>query len=241
MPPDPPRTQPLGPPATQSPGPSTTHPADPAVRASDAEREATADRLREACSEGRLTFEELTDRAEAAYAARTSAELAVLISDLPQPASQPAARAPVKPASSVGQRWVVAVLGDSRRSGRWRIDRPLKALSVLGDCRLDLRQAVVSGSDVDITAVAMLGDVVITVPDGVEVEMTGLALLGDKVLRVDAEAPPSPGAPLVRVEGIALLGDVRVESEAGRERDKQLCAERWRRRRGHRRRGALSG
>ncbi len=177
MPPDPPGTHPAG--------PSTTHPADPAVRASDAEREATADRLREACSEGRLTFEELTDRAEAAYAARTSAQL--------------------------------------------------------GDCRPDLRQAVVSGSDVDITAVAMLGDVVITVPDGVEVEMTGLALLGDKVLRVDAEAPPSPGAPLVRVEGIALLGDVRVESEAGRERDKQLCAERWRRRRGHRRRGALSG
>ena len=36
------------------------------VRASDAEREATIERLRDAAAEGRLTFEELADRIEAA-------------------------------------------------------------------------------------------------------------------------------------------------------------------------------
>jgi hypothetical protein len=36
------------------------------VRASDAERDATFEQLREAAAEGRLTLEELTDRIEAA-------------------------------------------------------------------------------------------------------------------------------------------------------------------------------
>ena len=45
------------------------------VRASDAERDATVNRLREVATEGRLTLEELTDRIEAAANAVTRSEL----------------------------------------------------------------------------------------------------------------------------------------------------------------------
>jgi uncharacterized protein DUF1707 len=55
----------------------------PAVRASDAERERTVERLRAASAEGRLTFEELSERVTAAYDARTHAELELLVRDLP--------------------------------------------------------------------------------------------------------------------------------------------------------------
>jgi len=58
--------------------------ADPsALLASDAERERTVARLRRAVAEGRLTVEELDERSERAYAARTRGELAALIEDLP--------------------------------------------------------------------------------------------------------------------------------------------------------------
>jgi Domain of unknown function (DUF1707)/2TM domain len=57
----------------------------PEHRASDAEREATADRLRVAAGDGRLDPEELEERLEAAYAARTVGELTELTEDLPQP------------------------------------------------------------------------------------------------------------------------------------------------------------
>ena len=59
----------------------------PKVRASDAEREATVERLREATAEGRLTFGELTERTEAAYPATTRGELAPLTADLPEVSS----------------------------------------------------------------------------------------------------------------------------------------------------------
>src|SRR4051794_31336815 len=53
------------------------------VLASDAEREATVESLRVAHADGRLTFEELSDRSELAYRSRTAAELSLLTRDLP--------------------------------------------------------------------------------------------------------------------------------------------------------------
>jgi hypothetical protein len=53
------------------------------VRASDAERERTATLLREHTAAGRLTPEELDERLDGAFAARTVAELDALTGDLP--------------------------------------------------------------------------------------------------------------------------------------------------------------
>ena len=55
------------------------------VRASDAERDAVIEQLREAAAEGRLTLEELTDRIEAAAGAIMRGDLAGLTADLPAP------------------------------------------------------------------------------------------------------------------------------------------------------------
>jgi hypothetical protein len=129
----------------------------PKVRASDAEREATVERLTEATAEGRLTFGELTERTEAAYTATTRGELVPLTADLPEVSRAPAA--PVRPAAGRDREWVVAVMGDSERQGRWRVERPLAAVAVMGDVVLDLRGAEVPHGDVDIIAVAVMGDV----------------------------------------------------------------------------------
>ena len=56
-----------------------------AIRASDADREAVVDRLREDYAEGRLTAEELAERIAAAHAAKTRGDLAALTRDLPAP------------------------------------------------------------------------------------------------------------------------------------------------------------
>lgn len=53
------------------------------VRASDADREQIADRLRKAAAEGRLLADELEQRIEAAFTARTYGELDALVDDLP--------------------------------------------------------------------------------------------------------------------------------------------------------------
>jgi hypothetical protein len=63
------------------------------MRASDADRERFAETLREAAGEGRLEPDELEERLEAVYAARTLADLDSLTADLPrQPRSRPQAQ-----------------------------------------------------------------------------------------------------------------------------------------------------
>src|SRR5688572_24504191 len=59
-------------------------PRDRTVRASDADRERTADHLREQAGEGRLEPDELEQRLERAFTARTLADLDALTADLPR-------------------------------------------------------------------------------------------------------------------------------------------------------------
>ena len=67
---------------------------DASVRASDAERSATADLLRRQHAEGRLTTEELEERLERCYAAKTLGDLDALTVDLPRRRRQERRRRP---------------------------------------------------------------------------------------------------------------------------------------------------
>ncbi|MFI7698848.1 DUF1707 domain-containing protein [Nonomuraea sp. NPDC049480] len=209
------------------------------VRASDAEREAVVEQLRVASVEGRLTLAELTDRTEAAYTATTHAELAMLTQDLPASGAVPAgARPPVPAREGRKRRWFVGIMGDSKRRGKWRIDQELGAVAVMGDVVLDLREAEVRMDVVDITAVSVMGDVKIIVPDGVNVDLDGMAIMGDKKVDV-LEAAPGMNVPVVRVHAYAVMGDVKVlgDSQAQplkrgfavwREHWRQMHGEDWR-------------
>jgi hypothetical protein len=106
-------------------------------RASDAERDATVNRLREAAAEGRLTLEELTDRIEAAANAEMRSDLVPLTSDLPATAAVGIAT------QSVGIRGV----GDVKRSGRWTVPPENSFRTWFGHIKLDLRQAQISATE----------------------------------------------------------------------------------------------
>jgi predicted membrane protein len=77
-------------------------------------------------------------------------------------------------------RRIVAVIGNDERSGRWRPGEDTRALALVGDCTLDLRQADVAGGERRITAIAVIGDVRVVVPPGVAVQLEGISPLGDK-------------------------------------------------------------
>jgi uncharacterized protein DUF1707 len=71
---------------------------DDRMRASDADREAVAAKLRDHYAEGRLTQDELDERVSAALSAKTFGELRPLTTDLPGPA-------PVPPPTAVRPSW----------------------------------------------------------------------------------------------------------------------------------------
>jgi hypothetical protein len=185
----------------------------PELRVSDADREATVVRLREAGGEGRLTLEELADRVERAGAARTRGDLDALTADLPGTAGP---RAPLPDAPRKERRWVVAIMGGEQRKGRWRPAKRTNAIAVMGGVDIDLREAELADG-AEILAIPVMGAVTVIVPEGVSVELSGFALMGgnsgpdDKVL-------PLPNSPVVRVRAFSLMGGVVVERKKARRR-----------------------
>lgn len=77
------------------------------MRVGDAEREATAAELREHYASGRLTLDELNERLDAAFAARTRADLNAVMTDLPS----------ARPGSAGGKGWSAAGGPSSRPFG----------------------------------------------------------------------------------------------------------------------------
>jgi len=197
------------------------------MRASDAEREAAVERLKTASVEGRLTLGELAERTEAAYSAITRAELDVILSDLPDTGDR--SLSVPDGGAKRSRRWFVALLGDTKRRGKWRVDREIAIAAVMGDVVLDLREAEVRGDGVDITATALMGNVKIIVPDGVNVDLDGLAIMGEKRLEVEA-AEHGTSLPYVRVKAYALMGDIKVIGDSRADRAKRSWAvwrEQW--------------
>ena len=78
----------------------------PELRASDADREQTADLLRHAAGEGRLTMDELDERLDLVYETRTQRELDKLTADVVVPGD--AQRVAVADAGEVGRRRVAS-------------------------------------------------------------------------------------------------------------------------------------
>ncbi|MFE0593443.1 DUF1707 domain-containing protein [Micromonospora echinospora] len=79
------------------------------MRAADTDREASAQRLRVALDEGRLDLHEYDERLRRAYAARTYAELDVLVADLPVGGSVALAGSPpaVPVPAGATRRWLL--------------------------------------------------------------------------------------------------------------------------------------
>jgi hypothetical protein len=84
---------------------ASTHHAGLAVRASDGERERTVVLLQRGFADGRLTQAELEERAGAAYASRTRAQLRDLTADLPGAGQQPP-----RPGMTVDLRLLIVLL-----------------------------------------------------------------------------------------------------------------------------------
>jgi len=183
-----------------------------ATRASDAGRRETTDRLKQACVEGRLTLDEFGERMGQVLAARTRGELEALTSDLP---AQGAGLSTTTGAALERRRAVsttVAFMSSADRTGRWRIGERSRVIAVMGGCKLDLRGVTISSPLTVIRAYVLMGNVNVIVPEGVEVELDGLAVMGSRSLKLKGP-PAGPGAPVVRVEGMVLMGDLTVRDK----------------------------
>jgi hypothetical protein len=180
------------------------------LRASDADRDAAAAVINNALAEGRLTADEHGQRLDAIYAAKTQAELASLLTDLPgERAMAPVAATSGQLAASRRGGRIVAIFGGATRKGAWHAEPVIDVLTVFGGAELDFREAVLPGKEVTLRATSVLGGVEITVPPEMRVIDNGTAILGGREIKGGPESI-GPDSPVLRIEGICVLGGIEV-------------------------------
>lgn len=190
---------------------------DPALmRVSDADRHQVAEILREAAGEGRIDLDELDQRLEATYAARTYADLVPITFDLPahrdQPhvVARPAGHSHVVPGPDSETH--LAILSGMDRRGAWVVPRRMTVLAMMGGVNLDMREAKFAAAEVVVTVNAFMGGASILVGPHTHVVIEGLGIMGgysgpSGLVPADLDE----GSPTLRVRGLAVWGGVSVE------------------------------
>jgi hypothetical protein len=173
-----------------------------AIRVSDADRDAAAEKLADAVATGRLTLADHDQRLDALFAAVTTDQLAAVTADLP---ALPARRGALYRA--VDTHRCVVVGGRVQRGGRFSIGRFCSVLAAFGRVDLDLRTAVPTQDQVTLNVRGLAGTVAIIVPPGWRLQ--------DDVLVIGTrQAIERPGgdasAPMLRVHGLVLGGTFRL-------------------------------
>ncbi|MFP4113549.1 MAG: DUF1707 SHOCT-like domain-containing protein [Spirochaetota bacterium] len=187
-------------------------------------REHVIEQLSTGYSRDFLSEHEFEQRLETATAASDHSELRSLLVDLPlagapnppavsgseSPAWRTSETFPINTGEVSDESTVIAIFSGSDRKGLWYPPKTLNVVALFGGSDIDLREAVFPPGGLKITAVAMFGGVDIIVPEGINVEVSGAGIFGAFEGKARKE-PPIPGAPTVRVDGIAFFGGVDIK------------------------------
>jgi hypothetical protein len=201
---------------------------------SSASRDSAIERLSAAFAHGTLDTEEFERRVTIVHRCSSRAEIDGCLADVaPETALVPAtldqhvapSRHELVPATTApAAERTLSVLGSTTRAGRWSVARRLVVRAVLGNVELDFRQAILPAGIVELEVKAVFGNIEITVPPHLAVEANGSTVLGNFDHLDRARADLAPDAPVLRITGTSVLGNVEIvtrpadDDEAGTRR-----------------------
>ncbi len=176
------------------------------MRASDADRDATADSLNRAFAYGQLTATEHDERLTTAMSATYIHELVPLTADL-QPASpSPSDQVPAVPPPD--SELIRSIMSTEARAGTWAVPAHTRTSIVMGDVKLDMRDAVFYQQYCEIDVFCVMGDLKISIPDGVQVIDKTSKIMAD--VKLSGLVPSEPNAPTIVLVGRVIMGDIKV-------------------------------
>jgi hypothetical protein len=194
------------------------------MRVSNDDRERVARVLNDAMAEGRLTVNELEERLDKVYAAKTFGDLEPLLRDLPVgqqaahltlPPPAPGTLPVAMPANRIGGRGTstgaVAIMSGTTRKGVWTVPPTFTSFALMGGIEIDLSEARFEEAETTIQAFAFMGGIEIYVPEDINVQVNGVGFMGAFEDSLRNQSQPRPGVPLVKITGLAVWAGVEVK------------------------------
>ena len=170
-----------------------------------------------------LSLEELERRIEQVYKAASVSELDAITSDLRVSLLPASARPSSTPASNAQMDYgvsnlrapnsrLLAVMSESKRTGRWLVPQRLDVVALMADTKIDLTSAVMPAGGAEFHVRSFWAACKIIVPPEMRVinEMHAImASVVSKADEMDAEGAKRHG-PTLRLTGMAFMAEVKV-------------------------------
>lgn len=168
-----------------------------------------------------LTTGELESRFDAVYKATSRDQLVTQLAGLPAltrtavapiPLYQvaPATVTPVGGVLPAGEKRYLSVFAEVKKEGHWVPAPLILARVVFGSMVLDLREAELPPEGITIDAEVVFGECRILLPPGLAADVDASAMMGSVT---DKSQRGLPGAPMIRVRGSALFGEIVVKTQ----------------------------
>jgi len=205
------------------------------MRVSNDDRERVARVLHDAMAEGRLTVNELEERLDKVYAAKTFGEMEPLLRDLPVGNQARSLAVPMPttalpaPSNRIGGRGTssnaIAIMSGTDRKGVWTVPPTFTSVAVMGGVEIDLTEARFEDAETTIQAFALMGGIEIYVPEDIVVQVNGSGFMGAFENHARNQAQPRPGVPMVRITGLAVMGGVDVKRRKPSKKERKQLEE----------------
>jgi hypothetical protein len=170
-----------------------------------------------------LSLDELERRIEQVYKAASVSELDAITSDLrvsqlpatARPSSAAMSNAPVDYGTSnlpAPRSRLLAVMSESKRTGRWLVPQRLDVVALMADTKIDLTSAVMPAGGAEFHVRSFWAACKIIVPPEMRVinEMHAImASVTSKAHEMDAPGSQRAG-PVIRLTGTAVMAEVKV-------------------------------
>jgi hypothetical protein len=181
-------------------------------------REAVA-RLCQAQADGRLSIEAFEERYALIAEAQTPSSIRAIAaafeeesggyeivpmeqSPYPEPADPPV------PATRLA-----GILGSLVRAGNWNVPEEIELLVIMGEARLDLREASFAADTVVINLSLTLGSFELTVPPGTQVENDCHLVITSCEHKRPKRRPVEPNGLTVIIQGRSTVGDLKIREK----------------------------
>ena len=170
-----------------------------------------------------LSLDDLERRIERVYHAASIAELDEITADLRAAPPAPSSAQPVRSASAPAPVYdrsnlplyegrLVAIMSETRRTGRWQVPARLDVVSLMSDTKIDLTSAVMppGGAEFHIRSVWAACKIIVPPEMRVVNEMHAImASVTSKAPEMDPVGAARQG-PVLRLTGTALMAEVKV-------------------------------
>jgi hypothetical protein len=172
-----------------------------------------------------LSLEDLERRIERVYKAGNLSELDAITSDLraPPPLAVPANVVASSPASPSAPDYassspptrstrILAIMSESKRTGRWLVPPRVDVVSLMADTKIDLTSAVLPPGGAEFHVRSVWAACKIIVPPEMRVINEMHAIMASVVSKAEEMDPPGAihRGPTLRLTGTALMAEVKV-------------------------------